>query len=170
MFETFMNTVRRFFTPEGFLGFAGNVLTGGKMKLLLRVVLGIAVLGLVLWASSAFRDWFRRQAARGGWRGILVTVPAGLYKLLLVLLIARFIMVAMGYQARVFEHEHGRLTESNRSAVLMKWGSPHEQRELGVSFTRKRTWVTRQLKLPDEMDREGRVIDGEVTQRDKDKV
>jgi hypothetical protein len=32
----------------------------------------------------------------------------------------------------------------------MKWGSPHEQRELSVRHTRKRIWVTRQLKCPGE--------------------
>ena len=162
MYETFMNTVRRFFTPEGFFGFAGDALSGGKMKMLVILAFLVAITGLVLWSAPAFREWFRRLAARGGWRGILVAIPAGLYKLLLVLLIARFLMVAMGYQARVFEHEHGRLTEKNRSAVLMKWGSPHEQRELHVSFTRKRTWMIRQLKLPDEIDHEGRVIEGRI--------
>jgi len=162
MNETFMNTVRCFFTPEGFFGLAGGVLNPAKMKLLVILLFLVATGGLVLWSSRAFRDWYRGLAARGGWRGILLAIPACLYKLLLVFMIARFLMVAMGYQARVFEHEHGRVTDTNRSAVLMKWGSPHEQRELGVTFTRKRTWVTRQLKLPDEMDREERVIEGRI--------
>jgi len=162
MHEVFMNTVRRFFTPEGFFGLAGGVLSPAKMKLLLILAFAVAVAGLVLWSSRAFRQWYRGLAARGGWCGILLAIPACLYKLLLVFMIARFLMVAMGYQARVFEHEHGRVTDKNRSAVLMKWGSPHEQRELGVTFTRKRTWVTRQLKLPDEIDHEERVIEGRI--------
>jgi len=44
-----------------------------------------------------------------------------------------------------FEQQHGRITQKNRSAVLMKWGYPHEQKELTVSHTRKRIWVTRHV-------------------------
>ncbi len=162
MNETFMNTVRRFFTPEGLFGLAGGTLSPTKMKLLAILAVLVAVAGLILWSSRTFRERFRARVAKGGWRGIVLTILAASYKLLLVFMIARFIVVAMGYQARVFEHAHGRITRENRSAVLMKWGSPHEQRELGVTFTRKRTWVTRQLKLPDELDREGRVIEGRI--------
>lgn len=162
MYETLMNTVRRFFTPEGFFGLAGGVLSGSRMKAIMLVLFAVAVLALVLWSSAAFRRWYVGLLERGGGRGILAAAAGGLFKLLLVFMVARFLVVAMGYQATVFEHEHGRLTESNRSAVLMKWGSPHEQRELGVTFTKKRTWVRRQLKLPDETDALGHTTEGRI--------
>jgi len=148
MYETFMNTVRRFFTPEGFFGFIGGGFSPDKLKWLMLAVFGAAVLSLVVWTVLAYRSWHAGKVARGGWSAIAVSIPAGLVKLLLLFMVARFLTVAMVYQAREFEHEHGRVTERNRSAVLSKWGKPHEQRELKVHFTRKRTWVTRQLKIP----------------------
>jgi hypothetical protein len=150
MYETFMNTVRRFFTPEGFFGFVGGGFSPDKLKWLMLAVFGAAVLSLVVWTVPAYRKWHAGKVARGGWSAIAVSVPAGLVKLLLLFMVARFLTEAMVYQAREFKHEHGRVTTRNRSAVLSKWGKPHEQRELKVNFTRKRTWVTRQLKVPGE--------------------
>lgn len=167
MYETFMNTVRRFFTPEGFFGFAVGALGEGKMRLILLSLFGLAVLGLVIWASPAYRRWHRSMADRGGWRSILVAIPGGLFKLLLLFMVIRFTVVAMGYQARVFENENGRVTERNRSSVLMKWGGPHEQHELQVSFTRKRVWVTRQLKVLGEKDKE--FVSSETFWKDEEK-
>jgi hypothetical protein len=152
MYETFMNTVRQFFTVEGFFGFAGGTLGEGKMRLALLGVLGLVILGLLLWVTPAYRRWARSMTGRGGWRSILVAVPTGVFKLLVVFMIVRFTVVALGYQARVFEHENGRVTERNRASVLMKWGQPHEQRELQVQFTKTRLWVTRQLKIVEMVD------------------
>ncbi len=142
MYETFMMTLRKF--------------SGSEMLRDVLIAAGtLLVLTLLCWATPAFREWHRRLRERGGWRGALVGLGAGLFKLAAVLLLARLIIVAMVFQAEQFERHHGRITETNRSAVLMKWGSPHEQRELAVRFTEKRTWVTRQLKLPGE---KGRVV------------
>jgi len=145
MFETFMQTLRQFFGAgrQELPGLMG----AGLMKLAMLGAVPIVVLGLVIWASPAFRQWFRGLAERGGGRAVLAAIVSGLYKVLFVLALLRLVMVALVYQAAVFSHQHGRITEDNRATVQMKWGSPHEQRELDVSFTRKRTWVTRQLKL-----------------------
>lgn len=142
MYETFMMTLRKF---------AGSDL----LRDVLIAAGTLLVLTLLLWATPAFRQWHRELRERGGWRGALLGLGSGLFKLAAVLLLARLIIVAMVFQAEQFEQHHGRITETNRSAVLMKWGSPHEQRELAVRFTEKRIWITRQLKLPGE---KGRIV------------
>ena len=135
MYEVLMNTVRTFFGS-------------GLWRKALEFALPVVVLALIAWSSPAFRAWCRRMRDAGAWRSMLVAIPTGIVKLLTVLVVARLILVAMVLQAQMVEFKHGNLTEANRSAVLMKWGYPHEQRELDVRFTTKRTWVTRQLLIP----------------------
>lgn len=135
MYEVLMNTVRTFFGS-------------GLWRKALELALPMVVLALVAWSSPAFRRWCGRMRDAGSWRSMLVAIPTGIVKLLTVLVLARLIIVAMVLQAQMFESKHGNLTEANRSAVLMKWGYPHQQRELDVRFTTKRTWVTRQLLIP----------------------
>lgn len=135
MFETFMTVVRTFF---------GHGLYFTALKYAVPAVL----LALIAWSSPAFRAFCRSWRDRGGWRSMCITFPTAVIKLLMVFILARLIIVAMVYQAQMFESRHGNVTEANRSAVLMKWGYPHEQHELSVSFTTKRTWVTRQLLIP----------------------
>ena len=62
-----------------------------------------------------------------------------LFALMLLFIYTRLFITAVSMQAAGFERAHGRITERNRSAVLMKWGHPHEQQELRVEQTRKRT-------------------------------
>jgi len=142
MYETFMHTLRRFFGS-------------GPLMLSMMVASGLIVLALVVWSSASFRQWWRAADRCGGWRAILTSIIHGLFKLLVVFILARVVIVTLDYQATLFKHEHGRITERNRSAVLMKWGRPHEQAELDVRFTRKRTRVSRTIQLPGE---KGRVI------------
>jgi len=142
MYEVFMQTLRRFFGS-------------GPLRLSMMVASGLIVLALVVWSSASFRQWCRAADRRGGWRAILTSIVHGLFKLMVVFVLARVGVVALDYQATLFKHEHGRITERNRSAVLMKWGRPHEQGELNVRFTRKRTKVSRTVQLPGE---KGRVI------------
>lgn len=137
MYEVLMNTLRTF-------------IGSGPWRLALEVAVPVVALALIAWSSPAYREWFGRMKAAESWRGILVTIGAGLVKTLSVLILARLIIVAMVMQAQMFDFKHGKVTEANRSAVLMKWGYPHEQKELAVSFTTKRTWVTRQLLIPGE--------------------
>ena len=142
MYEVFMHTLRRFFGS-------------GLLMLSMTASCVLVVLALVAWSRASFRQWRRGAARRGGWRAILTGVGQGLFKLLVIFVLARVAVVALDYQATRFEHEHGRITERNRSAVLMKWGRPHEQKELGVRFTRQRTKVSRTIQLPGQ---KGRVI------------
>ena len=135
MYETFMNTVRTFFGS-------------GLWRTALALAVPVVVLALVAWSSPAFRKWCGRMREAGSWRSMLVAIPTGIVKLLTVLVFARLIIVAMVLQAQMFEIKHGNLTEANRSAVLMKWGYPHAQREPSASFTEERFWVTRQLIIP----------------------
>ena len=136
MYEVLMNTVRTFFGS-------------GLWRTALEYALPIVVLALIAWTSSAFRKWCARMDGAGSWRSMLVAISTGIVKLLMVLVLARLIIVAMVMQAQTFELKHGNITEANRSAVLMKWGYPHEQKEPSVSFTTTRKWVTRQLIIRD---------------------
>lgn len=145
MYEFFMHTLRRLFGS-------------GLLRLSMTVAVGLLVLGLVMWSSGAFRQWCRAAQQRTDWRAVALSVGRGLFKLLLVFVLARVLIVALDYRAVLFEHECGRITDRNRDAVLMKWGGPNEQRELSVSFTEKRTWVSRTIKLPGE---KGQVIQQE---------
>jgi hypothetical protein len=132
MYETLMLTLRGFF--------GGTALT-----VLLLVAVGLNAVALAAWAAPAYRRRYSDWTAAGGWKAIVASVLGGLVKAAALLLLARLLTTAMTFQANQFQHQHGRITERNRSAVLMKWGSPHEQRELTVSHTRPRTWITRQL-------------------------
>ncbi len=143
MYDTLMLTVRRF------LG------QGVQTKILL-ILLAALALGLILWTIPAVRRWWREAQQRGGWRGLFSGLSGGAYKVALLLVVVQFLRVAMAVQADDFARQHGRITERNRDAVLMKWGSPHEQRELTVNFYTTRTYVTRQIKLPGE---KGQIIE-----------
>jgi len=135
MYQTFMTVLRTFFGS-------------GLYRTALTFAVPTVIIALVAWSSPGFRAACRARREAGGWGSALVSVPTAFVKLLIVFLLARIIIVAMVYQAQMFEFKHGNLTEANRSAVLMKWGYPHQQKELTVSFTRERTWVTRQLLIP----------------------
>ncbi len=139
MYETFMTVLRAFFGR-------GLFLTA------LKFAVPVVLIALLLWASPAFRALCRSWRERGGWRGVAVAVPSAFVKALIVFILMRLIIVAMVYQAQQFEFKHGNVTDANRSAVLMKWGYPHEQREPAVTFTAQRTWVTRQLLIPGDKD------------------
>jgi hypothetical protein len=134
MYETFMHTLRAFFST-------------GILRTALAGSLALIVIALAAYASPAFRESLARMRERRGWRATLADLGTGVFKLALIFVMARLFITALNYQARLFEQEHGHITERNRSAVLMKWGYPHEQRELRVRHTRKRVWVTRQLLL-----------------------
>jgi len=136
MYETLMHTLRSFFGA-------------GVMMKSLIVSLIVTIVVLAANACPGFRTSLARMREGGGWRGVLAGIGAGIFKFLLIFLLTRFFITALSYQSRLFGQQHGRVTDRNRSAVLMKWGYPHEQREITVSHTRKRTWVTRQLKLND---------------------
>lgn len=122
----------------------------GALRTVMIVVSIFAVIGLALSASRTFRSWISSLDQKGRAPGALAGVLPPVFKIALIFLLARILISAMVCQSRVFEQQHGRVTETNRSAVFMKWGSPHEQNELSVSHARKRIWVTRQLKLDDE--------------------
>ena len=147
MYESFMFTLRTFF------GY-------GSTRITLMGALAVALICLAAWTSPAFRAVIARLQIHDGWRGSLGGLAVGAFKILLIVLLARLCMVTLMRQADQFGHEHGRVTSDNRSAVLMKWGYPHEQSELSASFTRARTRVTRQLQL-EEKDKEPRVFSEE---------
>lgn len=134
MYETLMHTLRAFFGI-------------GILRITLMTSLGITIAVLAANMSSAFRSSIVRVREREGWRCTLTVLGAGVFKVILIILLARLFITALGFLAQGFERQHGRITETNRSAVLMKWGYPHEQRELSASHTRKRVWVTRQLQV-----------------------
>jgi len=132
MYETFMYTLRAFFGV-------------GVLRVTLACSLGVVVIVFAAMLSPAFREKFAQLKRQGNWRGALAGILSGIFKFLLVFLTARLLITALVYQAGLFERQHGRITEKNRSAVLMKWGYPHEQKEMSISHTRKRVWVTRRL-------------------------
>jgi hypothetical protein len=134
MYVTLMHTLRAFFGADSFL------------RMVLIVSLALLVLALAAAVTPAFRAIQERWRSEGGWRGSLASMGTGLFKALLLFVFVRLLVVAMHFQAQSFEQRYGRVTEKNRSAVLMKWGSPHEQAELSVTHTRKRVRVTRQIK------------------------
>ena len=134
MYVTLMHTLRAFLGADSLL----------RMGLI--VSLTLMVVALAAWVTASFRVSYQRWRSAGGWRANLTSVGTGLFKVLVFFVIARLLVVAMHFQAQSFEQQYGRVTEKNRSAVLMKWGSPHEQYELFVRHTRTRIWVTRQIK------------------------
>ena len=117
----------------------------GVLRVVLSFSLGIVVIVFAAMLGPAFREWLAKTKRTVGWQGSAAGSACGVFKFLLIFLLLRLFITALGFQAAVFEQQHGRLTEKNRSAVLMKWGYPHEQKEMSVSHTRKRVWVTRQL-------------------------
>ncbi len=134
MYVTVMHTLRAFLGADV------------RLRLALLGGLGILVVGLAAWVTPAFRASLAAWRAARGWRANLASLAVGLFKVLALFVFVRLAAVAMHNQAQGFEQQYGRVTEKNRSAVLMKWGSPHEQHELQVTHTRQRIWVTRQVK------------------------
>jgi len=130
----------------------------GALKVCLITAISFSTAVLAAYLSPAYRRWLAEGKEKGGWRNVLVTLGTGLFKFLLIFVLVRLFITVLAFQSDVFSQQHGRITGSNRSAVLMKWGYPHEQKELRVNHTRKRTLVTRQLKLPDEEEKKGRVF------------
>lgn len=134
MYESFMYTLRSFFGS-------------GIMRTSLFAAVILVTFICAACTSSSFRRIVQNMRDKGGWRGVIAEWGGGIFKLTVLVLIGRMLIVGLNYQAGVFQREHGRVTERNRSAILMKWGAPHEQRELSVSHTRARIRVTRQLLL-----------------------
>jgi hypothetical protein len=134
-----MHTLRAFF-GHGFL------------NLVLTSSIGIVIIVCAAMLTSTYRQWLARMKSDVTWRGPACGLGCGVFKFLFIFLLLRLFITGLGFQATIFERQHGRLTEKNRSAVLMKWGYPHEQKELSVSHTRKRTWVTRQLYIKGQAD------------------
>jgi hypothetical protein len=132
MYETLMHTLRSLFGT-------------GVMRTCLVIALALVVPVLALNCSGAFKESWSAWRLRRGWRGSLSALASGIFKFLLIFLLARTGISALTYQSGLFSQAHGRITGRNRSAVLMKWGYPHEQREMSVNHTRKRIWATRQL-------------------------
>lgn len=136
MYEVLMQTLRA-------------AVGSGAMRWFMLIAAFYALLVLGASTSRSFREWFSELGRQTSWGGRLSGLCTALFDLAVGLLVVRVLIAAMMQQSNVFDHEHGRITERNRSAVLMKWGSPHEQRELTVQHTRKRTWMVRQLRLDD---------------------
>lgn len=134
MYVMLMQTLRVFFG-------ANNTL-----RIALIISLAVIIVALAAWVTDAWRTSYQRWRSGGGWRANLANTGTGLFKVLVLFVFVRLLVTAMHFQAQTFEQQYGRVTEKNRSAVLMKWGCPHEQLELSVTHTRKRTQITRQLK------------------------
>jgi hypothetical protein len=132
MYECLMNTLRSFFGS-------------GVLRTALFTAIILVSLAVVASLSPSFRKIVENLKEKSGLRGMVVDLATGIFKLSVVLISLRLLIVALNYQADVFTRDHGRITERNRSAILMKWGHPHEQRELYISHKRPRIWVTRKL-------------------------
>lgn len=133
MYVTLMTTLRAFM--------GANTL----LAIMLTAAIIVIVLALAASVTNSFRAGLERWRSAAGWRANVAGIGTGLFKVLVIFVFTRLLVVAMHFQAQNFEQQYGRVTEKNRSAVLMKWGSPHEQPELTVTHTRKRVWVTRQV-------------------------
>jgi hypothetical protein len=134
MYEALMQTLR------AFMGY-------GLLRNTLFAAMALIVIVLIAHSSISFRKKLAEANQKRGFKGILSDIINGLFKLSFLLVLIRLMMVALNYQSATFSREHGRITEKNRSAILMKWGMPHEQNEISVTQKRKRIWVTRQLLL-----------------------
>lgn len=137
MYEAMMHSLRTF-------------VGAGPLRIALMIALPLIAVGIMVAVSPSIRNWCATRRERREWFAGLCDVAVGVFKLLVVFAVVRLLMVVMVLQSDVFAHRHGEVTETNRSAVHMKWGLPHEQREMSVRQTFKRVWVTRQLKLPGE--------------------
>lgn len=120
----------------------------GTLRTSLTIAIAIIVTVIAAGLCPAFRSYATDLRSRTGWRAGVGQLMTGVYKFLVIFVVLRLLTSVLTFQAQLFGNEHGRVTSSNRSAVLMKWGYPHEQRELVVRHTRKRAWMTRQLLLP----------------------
>lgn len=132
MYECLMHTLRAYFGS-------------GVLRTSLFISVILVSLFLVASVAPSFRVIVEKMKQKNGFLCFIAELMTGIFKLAVILIILRLLIVALNYQADVFAREHGRITAKNRSAILMKWGHPHEQRELYVTHKRKRIWVTRQL-------------------------
>ena len=89
MYETLMHTLR---------GFFGS----GAMRTCLIVAISSSVAVLAAYMSPAFRALVARMKERGGWRNILATVGTGMFKFLLLFVLIRLFVSALGFQANIF--------------------------------------------------------------------
>ncbi len=131
MYETLMQTLRTF-------------MGHGVLKISLLASITLMMIVLIFQTSKSFREKKRDISIT---KGIVVDLITGFFKISFILVLVRLLIVTLNYQSGMFNREHGRITEKNRRAILMKWGMPHEQKEIIVSHKRPRIWLTRQLLL-----------------------
>jgi len=134
MYEILMHTLR---------AFIGH----GILKNILLAAIALIVIVLIVQSSALFRKKHVEIHKKTGYKGIGLDIINGLFKISFICVLLRLLIVALNYQSVVFNRKHGRITETNRSAILMKWGMPHEQEEIVIKHKRRRTWITRQLLL-----------------------
>ena len=138
MFELLMQVVRRFFSS-------------GLARQVMLVSVAFVALGLAIVASGLWRKKLAKWREGGGILALVISMLAGIFKLLLIVVILRLFVIAFSTQEESFRHKHGRVTERNRKAVLDKWGRPQEQQELAVTHYLTRIKLVEQLraKIPD---------------------
>ena len=139
MYEFLMHILR------AFIGY-------GALRYTMSAAIIFVVIGMILRSSSTFKN----KKSDTGKRRVLAEIGNGLFKLCFIALFTRLLIVTLSFQAAAFKRAHGRISEKNRSAIIMKWGMPHEQSEIRVTQRRKRIWVIRQL-----------LLKGESKQKDK---
>jgi hypothetical protein len=145
MYATLMQVLRTFFGT-------------GLLQVTLFAAVSLVVIALAAMSRATVRAGYARLSDSAGWRGALAALGGALFKVLVLAILARIFVTAITLQAGLFGHAHGRVTERNRSAVIMKWGLPHEQNELQIQHTRKRTWVTRQLRVAEDKRGEDAIV------------
>lgn len=106
MYVTLMHTLRAFFGADSLL------------RISLIVSLTLIIVALAAWVTAAFRESLERWRSGGGWRANLASLDTGLFKVLVLFVLARLLITAMHFQAQNFEQQFGRITEKNRSAWM----------------------------------------------------
>jgi len=120
-------------------------LFGGYGRLATTILLVLTALAFALMLLPA---WRRRECA--AWRGegkipLLTLLVSASMRLLLIGAAIGALSMALIVQRGLFAERHGQVTQRNYNAVRMKWGVPHEQRNLVVQQYVMRKVVTEEL-------------------------
>ena len=99
MYVTLMTTLRAFM--------GANTL----LAIILTAAIIVIVLALAASVTNAFRAGLERWRSETGWRANVAGIGTGLFKVLVIFVFTRLLVVAMHFQAQSFEQQYGRVTD-----------------------------------------------------------
>ena len=106
---------------------------GGKAQFVFLAGAAFLALAVILLLLPPWRKAVKAAWEKGGWRGIVLGTVHGLLGATVGGAIVAALGGAMLVQSGLFDEHHGQVTQQNYDAIKTNWGSPHEQRELGVT-------------------------------------